>query len=179
MIKCIEGGANEVFILFENYFEKLIKKRIILILRRSKKMHTRTKKRIATICIGATVLTLVPAVSWAETAEIPLNNQQVSPYMLYIYDAISKLSISGTTATVNASVTGYANEATKAKVVAELQVKNGSSWLTVKTWTVTENDYEAVVDETYTITKGKTYRVKATMTVWEGSQSETQTFYSE
>lgn len=142
-------------------------------------MHTRTKKRIATICIGATVLTLVPAVSWAETAEIPLNNQQVSPYMLYIYDAISKLSISGTTATVNASVTGYANEATKAKVVAELQVKNGNNWTTIKTWTEIDNSDNARVYETYTVTKGNTYRLKTTVTVWAGDLSETQKVYSD
>lgn len=54
-----------------------------------------------------------------------------------------------------------------------------SNWIPVKIWTVAEDSYMAKVKESYTITKGNTYRVKATMTVWEGSQSETQTFYSE
>lgn len=143
---------------------------------------TKMKKAVATICMGATVLTLAPAVSWAETATMPCNNQQestISPYMLYINRAKCNLDTSGTTALVECYVAGNPISATKAKIVAELQVKSGSNWLTVKTWTVTENDYEAIVDESYTITKGNTYRVKATMTVWEGSQSETQTFYSE
>ncbi len=127
------------------------------------------------------MLTLTPAVSMAETAVIPLNNQQeteIAPCMLYIQKVTNVLNISGTTATVNCSTMGSSGEATKAKITAELQCKNGSSWTTVKTWTDTQNSYRASVYETYTVTKGKTYRIKATATVWEGSQSETQTVYS-
>lgn len=136
---------------------------------------------MATICVGAAVLTLAPAASWAEPAVIPVNNLQQAesaPFMLYIRDAKSNLNISGTTATVTASVTGALNSATKAKVIAELQVKSGSNWLPVKIWTVTENSYKASINETYSVTKGNTYRVKATVTVWEGTPSETQTVYS-
>ena len=98
--------------------------------------------------------------------------------MLYIVDARCTLSISGTTATVNAWVIGDDFDATKAKVVAELQEKDGSSWTTIATWTDTQNAYRASVNKTKSITRGKTYRVKATVTVWEGSASETQTIYS-
>lgn len=145
-------------------------------------MNQKMKKTIATMCMGAAVLTLTPAVSWAETAVNPLNNLQessISPYMLYIKDSTCNLNISGSTATVNCSVEGDIDSATKAKVIAELQVKNGSSWIPVKIWTVEENDYMAKVKETYTINPDNTYRVKATVTVWEGSQSETQTLYNE
>ncbi|MBQ3206141.1 MAG: hypothetical protein IJB37_06285 [Peptococcaceae bacterium] len=145
-------------------------------------MNQKMKKTIATMCMGAAVLTLTPAVSWAETAVNPLNNLQessISPYMLYIKDSTCNLNISGSTATVNCSVEGDIDSATKAKVIAELQVKNGSSWIPVKIWTVEENDYMAKVKESHTINTSNTYRVKATVTVWEGSQSETQTLYSE
>ena len=145
-------------------------------------MNQKMKKTIATMCMGAAVLTLTPAVSWAETAVNPLNNLQessISPYMLYIKDSTCNLNISGSTATVNCSVEGDIDSATKAKVIVELQVKNGSSWIPVKIWTVEENDYMAKVKESHTINTSNTYRVKATVTVWEGSQSETQTLYSE
>lgn len=145
-------------------------------------MNKNVRTTIATICMGAAVLTLTPAVSWAETAVIPLNYQQesaIAPYMLYIDRAKCNLDISGSTATVDCAVYGNSNTATKAKVIAELQVKGDSGWIPVKIWTVTENDYKASVDETYTINANNTYRVKATMTVWEGSLSETQTFYNE
>lgn len=144
-------------------------------------MNSKMKKTAATVCLGAAVLTLTPAVSMAETAMKPVNAQTenaISPYMLYIRQTTSVLSISGTTATVDCSTLGVIGEATKAKIVAELQVKNGSSWTTVKTWTDIQNSYRASVYETYSVTKGNTYRVKATATVWEGTPSETQTVYS-
>ncbi len=144
-------------------------------------MNSKMKKTAATVCLGAAVLALTPAVSMAETAMKPVNAQTenaISPYMLYIRQTTSVLSISGTTATVDCSTLGVVGEATKAKIVAELQVKNGSSWTTVETWTDTQNSYRASVYENYSVTKGKTYRVKATATVWEGSQSETQTVFS-
>lgn len=144
-------------------------------------MQRKTKEVLATICLGATVLTLTPAVSWAETAAIPVICQQeteISPYMLLINRVECDLDITGTTATAKCYVTGDPNAATKAKIIAGLQVKNGSSWIPVKIWTVTEDSYSARVKETYTITQGNTYRLKATMTVWEGSQSETQIVYS-
>lgn len=145
-------------------------------------MNQKMKKTIATMCMGAAVLTLTPAVSWAETAVNPLNNQQestISPYMLYIKDTDYSLKITGTKATVDCSVQGDPVSATKAKVIAELQVKNGNSWIPVEIWTVTENSDYAEVSETHTVTSGNTYRVKATMTVWESSLSETQTFYTD
>lgn len=144
-------------------------------------MNQKMKKTIATMCMGAAVLTLTPAVSWAETAVNPLNNQQessIAPYMLYIKDTDYSLKINGTKATVNCSVQG-GSAATKAKVIAELQVKSGSSWIPVDIWTVTENSAYAEVYESYSVTSGNTYRVKATMTVWESSLSETQTFYTD
>ncbi|MBR5318741.1 MAG: hypothetical protein IKU46_04005 [Peptococcaceae bacterium] len=144
-------------------------------------MQNQMKKAVATVCMGAAVLTLTPAVSMAETAVEPFNYQSqntASPYMLYIQKATSVLTVSGTTATVDCSTMGSLGKASKAKIVAELQYKNGSSWTTVKTWTDTQNSYRASVYEDYSVTKGKTYRVKATATVWEGSQSETQYVYS-
>ncbi len=143
-------------------------------------MMNNAKKAAAAVCLGAVVLTSVPAVAMAATAE-PITQQTesgIAPYMLYIVDARCTLSISGTTATVNAWVIGDDFDATKAKVVAELQEKDGSSWTTIATWTDTQNAYRASVNKTKSITRGKTYRVKATVTVWEGSASETQTIYS-
>ena len=145
-------------------------------------MKNNVKKVVATVCMGAAVLTLTPAVSWAETAGIPVNQQQeaaISPYMLYIHNAKSELSISGTTATVDCEVSGSRTDATKAKVIAELQLKSGNSWLPVKIWTVTEDSYEASVYDSYAVKSGNTYRVKATVTIWEGSESETQYVYSD
>ena len=89
-------------------------------------------------------------------------------------DSESSLSISNRVATADCWVLGEKGSATKAKVVAELQEKSGSSWSTIATWTDTQNAYKASVYSSKTVTVGKTYRVKATVTVWKGSLSETQ-----
>lgn len=144
-------------------------------------MDKKFQKAIATVCMGAAVLTLTPAVSMAETASLSVNNQEenvITPYMMYIRGLESDLIISGTTAFVDCFVKGTNGQATKAKVIVELQLKSGSNWLPVKTWTVTENGYEAEVYDSYTVKSGNTYRVKTTGTVWVGSQSETQYAYS-
>lgn len=142
-------------------------------------MYTKSKKLLATICMGAMVLTSVPAVAMATTADNSVNQQEneLMPCMTYIQRTGCTLVISGTTAKINCSLTGISSS-TKAKIIAELQVKNGTNWIPVKIWTETQDGDEISVDESYSVTKGNTYRVKATVTVWEGSQSETQNLYS-
>lgn len=41
-----------------------------------------------------------------------------------------------------------------------------------------ESDMDRLFCESHAIKKGQTYRVKATVTVWEGTKSETQYVYS-
>lgn len=145
-------------------------------------MQKRMKKMTAAFCLETAVLALVPAPSMAEAAAIPVINQQESsivPYMLYITYTRSNILVSGRTVTVDCRMTGEKSTVTKAKVVAELQEKNGSSWTTIATWTDTQNTYSASVYESKTVTAGKTYRVKTTVTAWAGTASETQTLYSE
>jgi hypothetical protein len=88
-------------------------------------------------------------------------------------DAQTDLMMSNGTATVDCWVKGSISSATKAKAIVELQVKNSSTnWIPVAIWTDTKDAFKASVYESKVVTKGNTYRVKATYTVWEGSQSE-------
>lgn len=135
-----------------------------------------TAKKIAITLLLVSTALLVPVTSMAAVSDIPDAQQtiEVMPRMTYIVSWKNGLNITGTTATVDCWVDGHVNTATKAKVIAELQVKSGeNNWVPVAIWTDTQNDYEAAVYETKTVTEGNTYRVKATFTVWEGSQSET------
>ena len=143
-------------------------------------MQNIVKKIAVAICLSAVMLTSAPAVSWAETAAEPVNQQEndIAPHMTYIVDARCALSISGTTATVDCWVNGDVLDATKAKVIAELQVKNGNNWIPTAIWTDTQDGYEAYVYEKKSVVIGHIYRVKATVTAWEGSQSETQIIFT-
>ena len=74
----------------------------------------------------------------------------------------------------------YSGEATECQVRMELQQKSGSfAWILVDSWTDRQDGTRASVSETVSVTPGETYRVKAVVTVWAGSDAETATIYSE
>lgn len=125
----------------------------------------------AVLLLVMMALLAMPAAAMAEDG--------IAPQLTYIVDAEATMNITGTTATVDAWVRGDWAYATKAKMIAELQVKNGNNWIPVGLWTDTQNDYMAQVYETKSVVKGHTYRVKATAIVWEGDQSEKVIFFTE
>lgn len=140
------------------------------------------KKGIMVLLVCSTVLMLFPMTSMADTTVVPelIEEKQISPRWTCIVDTMTDLMISGSTATVDCWVKGDVSTATKAKVIVELQVKNSATnWIPVAIWTDTQNDFMASVCETKTINSNNTYRVKATYTVWEGSQSETTTVFTD
>lgn len=135
-------------------------------------MHKRQVKMLsAMLVLVMLVLLAIPAAAMAEDG--------IAPQFTYIVDSEATMSISGTTATVDAWVCGDTIYATKTKIIAELQVKNGNDWIPVAIWTDTQDGLKAHVNETKSVVKGHTYRVKATATVWEGSQSETVIFFTD
>lgn len=137
----------------------------------------RKRKVVATIICGL-VLTSIPAVSLAETANLSFSNNEVAPCFEYIESYQNKLSISGTTASVNCYLYGNYALATKVKIDCELQEKNGSSWYYVNSWTAeSQSDYVSL-NKIHSVTDGKTYRLKTTFTVWNGSTEESTTYYS-
>lgn len=137
---------------------------------------TNLKTKVAIILLICSLFLLVPMTSLADDNI----DYGVMPCLTYIADTKTTLSISGDTATVDCWVNGHVLDATKAKVIAELQVKNSATnWIPVAIWTDTQNAFKASVYETKTINPNNIYRVKATYTVWEGSQSETITAFTD
>ena len=135
------------------------------------------KKVAATICVGAMSFTAVPT---AFAAEAPVNYQQeseITPYWTAITESVVDFYISNRTASIYAVVKGSATNATGAEIFVELQEKNGSSWSTVDNWSGS-GSYKASVSTTKAVTKGKTYRIKVTMQVWEGSKTDKLVDYS-
>lgn len=138
----------------------------------------KVKKIIAAILIGTMFVVAMPMSALA----VEQNHQSTSivqPRLTYIREAQSGLSIDNGTATVDCWVKGSMSTATKAKVIAELQLKSGNNWIAYGTWTETANAFKASVYETKSVKAGQTYRVKSTFTVWEGSQSETIVVFSD
>lgn len=133
------------------------------------------KRNIFVASLLCCLTLLIPTAAVAETDFAQIDTQvsrSIQPRLTYIEAAETGLDIKNGVATVDCWVKGDILSATKAKVIAELQLKSGNSWIAYGTWTSTQNDYEAYVYKTKAVTEGHTYRVKATYTVWEGTASE-------
>ena len=138
-------------------------------------MTKNMNKVVVVFCLLAMMLVPCQAVLASEA----YIDYSVSPRMIYIADYWLAFDIDGTTAEVEAEVNGDYLTATKAKVIAELQVKNGSSWIPVAIWTDEQDGHDAWVDETHDVVEGHTYRVKGTFMVWEGNAYETEYSYTD
>lgn len=125
------------------------------------------------LCCGGMIPT-----AYATQLPTPSQQEDVSPYMLYLQDWGCTLSITRQTAYTYASVTGQKDIVDRCRVVVYLQEKFGSIWKTVATWTDESDGGRASVSETKTVTAGKTYRAKAAVTAWSGGTSETKTILS-
>ena len=129
---------------------------------------SKMRKVVAMLCLLAVAIVPCQAVFASEPVQ-----HEVNPRMTYIMDYSIDFGVSGNTAYVDAMVNGHVLDATKAKVIAELQVKSGNSWIPVAIWTDEQNYYKARVIEEHSVVSGHTYRVKGTFMVWEGSAYET------
>ena len=102
-----------------------------------------------------------------------------APAYSYTSECSSTLSISGTTATCDSSVTGYYNETIKIVIKQTLQKKNSSSdWDDVCSWNNTIYNYRGSVTNTKNSLSNGTYRLKTVATVYAGTANETITKYS-
>ncbi|MBQ8585600.1 MAG: hypothetical protein IJ452_04870 [Butyricicoccus sp.] len=131
------------------------------------------KKRI--LALALCICALFAAPMQAAAYQVP--TETVAPYMLLIKQADAELTLDGDSAEIYVYAEGVAS-ADKVEIEAELQVKEGSSWRYCADWSVSKSSDYASLSKTRAVVEGNTYRIKAVVTVWSGSQSETQTIYS-
>lgn len=138
------------------------------------------KRRImASILCLAMCISMLPAhQASANNVRDYENNYDVAPCMEYIMNANQQFSVTKGVAQMSATVSGHAGIATKCRVTIELQEKGLLFWSTVDTWSTTVDDRYASFSKNCPVTSGKTYRMVATVTVWSGSLSESQTLTS-
>ena len=136
------------------------------------------KTAIPVLCLSLCLCGgMVPKAAALEVVE-PVRQGEITPYATYIRSKTCVLSISAGTATVQASVGRQSGVTDHCKVVAYLQEKSGTTWKTVSTWTDESDGLRASVSKSKSVTAGKTYRAKAVVTAWSGSDSESATIYS-
>lgn len=130
------------------------------------------------LCFVALIATTLSPHAMAIDSNANSGYNEIMPMMEYIYDADYDFVISGGEAIMYAVVSGNSAEATKCEVTVELQEKGLLFWDTVGNWTVTENGRRAELDASQSVSKGETYRMVTTVTVWSGTDSETKTMTS-
>ena len=139
-----------------------------------------SKKRrvIAALCLVACLAAFPVPYATAASPNDRGGITEIMPMMEYINNAHYEFSVTNGVAEMYSSVSGYAS-VTKCEITIKLQEKGLLFWDTIETWSCIENNRRAELNATHSVTSGKSYRMVATVTVCNGSASETQTMTSE
>lgn len=144
-------------------------------------------KRILSFLMAVIMLCSVGIIANAETPEnlegeqviaAQIGDGEVQPLYSYTSDVYVGLSVSNGTATCTTKVTGYSGTTTKIAIKMTLQKKALIWWTDQGPWSSTTNGYTATLSKKASVGSG-TYRVKAEITVYSGTKSETITKYSQ
>lgn len=117
-------------------------------------------------------LTFALALFCSITANAAMPESEIMPLYNYIGDTTCSIVINGTEASMEASVEA---DADRCQIKMTLQMRNGSSWEDVESWTSSSFGNSHDVEETYDIDPDESYRLKVTFKVWNGSSTETVT----
>lgn len=138
------------------------------------------KRLFALLLCFSLLLSAVPAAFAAGAKPLALPTEpEITPLWEQISSARAVLSVNESgRATVYCSAQGTASSTTKVKIEAKLQRSWGLFWITEETFTVEKDSHIASINESYTVESGHTYRIKATVTVYNGTDSESATVKS-
>jgi len=140
------------------------------------------RKRIVFLALCCVMLSAGSVQAFATESSAALQSAvqySISPYMDYIAQANGTLYInSNGIATVDCDVYGYQGTTTRVEISANLQQYKSGRWVTIKTFTAISNSHRTSLSETYSVTKGYSYRVQATIKAYSGSAVETRTVTS-
>ncbi len=128
------------------------------------------------ICCVVLVLCLV-AMFAPSVFAVPNDMPMVSPRFVAIDTTTVGISIDEDTGIASCDAQCIAQDDYTIRVECKLQRWNGSSWVTIKTWTNTDT-YIAYVAEDWAVYKGYNYRVYATFYVYDENGTLLETFSS-
>ena len=97
----------------------------------------------------------------------------ITPQWKYISKINPSLTVDDSgIATVHCSVTGKMGTTTRVEITAKLQRYVSGRWVTIQTFTAESDSHRVSLSKTYSLTKGYTYRVQATVTAYSGTSVE-------
>ena len=138
------------------------------------------KKAVFFVLLAAAMLTYfsIPVKSDAKVEETVVDAEPIIEGYSDIGTARCSISVSGGTANVSAIVSSSTSDTTSCAISLEIQEKFGFIWITKETWTESAAGGYLAINESYSVTSGKTYRAKARVTVYTASGSESATVTS-
>ena len=130
------------------------------------------RKVMSLICAITCILSLsIPCMAADTTSP---EDSVIELSMTNINDAQCVLTVKDGKAAARVEVGGKRGSE-KCKIVLKIQKQQGTSWITVDSWTVEEDGRNASIEESVKAESGKTYRAQATVTVWLDGKSESKT----
>lgn len=129
------------------------------------------------LCVIMCALLFMSCITYAYADEMePLAlpaDPGISPLMEYVarYEADISVDDKGL-ATISCMIYGYMGTTTRVEITAKLQRYVGGRWVTIQTFTAESDSHRVSLSKTYSLTKGYTYRVQATVTAYSGTSVE-------
>ena len=136
------------------------------------------RKKIITLITAILIANLFVVTATAEMGGLQGNKIIVSPMYTYISYAEALLSVNSSGKTKSEVYVTGNSEVTSIKASIFLQQYKNGSWVTIKIWNESVNSDVLNFVDTYDVSKGYEYRVKATVTAYSGQKSESTTLMS-
>lgn len=138
-------------------------------------MVSKTKRGI---CCVMSLLLLLSLTAWSSAA-VSAEESTVQPRFSYTNNTITSIvEYPSGTAVCDADVEGYSGTTTRIHIKMELQKFGTVKWETVASWESTVFTWYSSLSKTKEVTVSGLYRVKATYTVYGGSDYEIITSHS-
>ncbi len=136
------------------------------------------RKKIITLITAILIANLFVVTATAEMGGLQGNKIIVSPMYTYISYAEALLSVNSSGKTKSEVYVTGNSEVTSIKASIFLQQYKNGSWVTIKIWNESVNSDVLNFVDTYDVSKGYEYRVKATVTAYSGQKYENTTLMS-
>lgn len=134
-------------------------------------------KSLIGMCMGLCMLLAVSMTGYAADGGDSEDGTEIMP-MSSGSRTTCTLNISSGTATAKTSVRGESADVTKISIKMELQKKSSSgTYKTIATWSGSKSASSYTLSKKKSVSKG-TYRVKASVTCYKGSKSESTVNFS-
>ncbi len=127
-------------------------------------------RKILSVILAVLMVTVLAVPAFAAMPNTPV----LSPQYTYIRTLSANLTIDEDVGVATCTATCYSESGYTVEITCKLQQYNGSTWVTMKTWTASGSRY-ASINKDWAVFSGYTYRVYVTYFVRNAAGSIVET----